>query len=146
VPPQPPPVNHHILESIAEEPSFVEDDELNNSLISFQNFLQDDPDPQEFSDSDPYQSHDSADAAESDNEPNKIESDMDMDLESDNEELERLQRLMPRTNPRNMSKRKPGPKRSSSRQAEWSNMDDVNDPCTCGTLFLFLALHLSLFH
>jgi hypothetical protein len=116
-----PPVDCPKLEPIAEEPSFMEDDQLNDSILTFQNYIQDDPEQQEISDS-----HYGTNS--SDNE------DDDIDMESDDEPLEKqLQRLMPWKNPQNAGQKKPGPKRSSSQQGDV----DVYDPHTCGMYFLF---------
>jgi hypothetical protein len=127
---------NHVLEPIAEESSSMEDDnqsgQLNNSIISFQNFIEDDLEPQEFSDF-------RRDSDSSDNEDNEL------DMGSDDESLdERLQQLMPRKNPRNAGRKnpkKPGPKRSSQkgRSTDIPNVDGY-DPRTCGTFFLFSAL------
>jgi len=102
----------------------MEDDQLNDSILSFQSFLQDDSEPQELSDS-------RYGGNSSDNED-------DVDMESDDEPLEKqLQKLMPWKNPQNTGKKKPGPKRSSSKQGRSTDILDAYDPRTCGMYFLF---------
>lgn len=162
-----PTIDHHILEPITEEPSFMEDDEpddgmdnesgngmddepdnkLNDSIISFQNFLQGDVEPQEVSDS----HHGYNSSAPSDNEV----SDDDVDLESDDKLEQKLHQLMPRMNPQRpqhmgRTQKKPGSKpKYSSIQKGRSNADDIlnldaKDPRTCGMYFPFLDLFFSL--
>ena len=84
---------NHILEPIAEEPSFMDDDQLNNSIVSFQNFIEDDLEPQEFLDF--YCSDVSSDSSD-----NKGSQNDDLDMGSNDESIEeQLQQLMPQINP-----------------------------------------------
>lgn len=121
-----PAIDHRVLEPITEESS--EDEQLNDSILSFQNFLQDDFEPQDVSDS-------RYGGNSSDNEDDDV--DMESEL-SDDEPLEkRLQHLM--KNAQNVGRKKPGPKpRPSSKRGRSTDIPNVDtyDPRTCGTHFL----------
>jgi hypothetical protein len=129
------------MEPIPEE---VEDEHLNDSILSFQNFLQDDHKPQEISDSDSKSdsdSHSGNSSKVSDNE------DDDFDVESDDEPVQKqIRQRMSCKSPRNASRKKPGPKPRQQlkslgskrrRSADIPNVD-AYDPRTCGKYFLFL--------
>jgi len=104
-------------------------DETDDSILSFQTFLEPESVRQLEELSDSHRGGDS-----SDNEDDGI------DMESDDEPLEQqIQQLMPWKNRQNAGRKKPGPKRLSSQQGRSTNIPDVDayDPRTCGMYFLF---------
>jgi hypothetical protein len=111
----------------------MEDDTLNDSIISFQNFVQvqNNSEQQEVSNSHHWHNGDSS---------NNEDDNIDMDSESDDEPFEQqLQWLMLWKNPQNAGRKKPRPKHLSSQQKRSSNIPDVDayNPHTCGMCFLF---------
>ena len=111
----------------AENESDDANDHLSSSILSFQHFLQDDPEPQEISDSHHSDGLDNENNSESDS-------------ESDDESIqEKLERLIPRKSPRKASRKKPGPKPLSCNKGLGKlgpNIPlpsaDADDPRTCG--------------
>ena len=121
----------------ADNTESADDDHLNSSILSFQQFLHADPEPQEVSDS-------HSDSSESDNAGSDSNSESD---EEPSDELidKKLRQLMPRKpvkprrSPRKGSTKKPGPKLQSRNRVRRSSLSssvpnaNEHDPRTCGT-------------
>lgn len=130
-----PAVDLHGLEPIAEELSVSSEE--NDAISSFQQFLQDDHEQEEISDS-------HGDSSSSDSNNDIVDLDIDTGSELSDEEpiRKRLQELMSwkTRGPQNAGGKKPGPKPLSRKQGRsTTNIPDVDayDPRTCGKYFLF---------
>lgn len=135
-----PTVDHRVLEPIAEEPSFVEDDQLNSFILSFRDQFRDQVQDLRCDIPEPDATSDSCHGRSGNLDSSTDDEDDNMDMGFSDESLEKeLQRLRPQKYAQNTGRKKPGSKRSSSQRGRSTVIPDVDDadPRTCGMYFLF---------